>query len=152
MSARISEISGAAATGTTPPGHGEPPLVRPMAYFSALDLFSIGIGPSSSHTVGPMRAALAFADHLAASGQLPDVTGVPCSLYGSLGSTGLGHGTPDAILAGLAGLRPETCDPEAVRGSWSSLTDDAIFTVAGRHTISVSQRDIRFESTRLPGH
>src|SRR5664279_2366723 len=105
MSARISEISGAAATGTTPPGHGEPPLVRPMAYFSALDLFSIGIGPSSSHTVGPMRAALAFADHLAATSRLQDVTRISCSLYGSLGATGLGHATPDAILAGLAGMQ-----------------------------------------------
>ena len=51
-----------------------------------------------------MRAALAFADHLAATGRLTDVTRISCSLYGSLGATGLGHGTPDAILAGLAGL------------------------------------------------
>ena len=70
-------------------------------YCSALDFFSIGIGPSSSHTVGPMRAALAFADHLAATGRLQDITRISCSLYGSLGATGLGHATPDAILAGL---------------------------------------------------
>jgi L-serine dehydratase len=138
---------------TDPRAHAEPPRPgRPTAYFSALDLFSIGIGPSSSHTVGPMRAALAFADHLTATGHLTDVTGITCSLYGSLGSTGLGHGTPDAILAGLAGLRPETCDPDAVRAAWSSLAEDATLTLAGRHTIRISQGDITFEPTRLPGH
>ena len=88
------------------------------AYVSALDLFSIGIGPSSSHTVGPMRAAGVFAHQLADSGLLAQVVRVRCSLYGSLGSTGLGHGTPDAVLAGLAGLRPETCDPSEVRAAW----------------------------------
>ena len=86
------------------------------AFVSALDLFSIGIGPSSSHTVGPMRAARAFAERLADDGILERVTRVTCSLYGSLGSTGLGHGTPDAVVAGLAGLRPDDCDPDDVRG------------------------------------
>src|SRR5450759_5351622 len=100
MSTRISEVSGATPTGAATTGHGEEPqLAHPMAYFSALDLFTIGIGPSSSHTVGPMRAALAFVDHLASTGRLTDVTRISCSLYGSLGATGLGHGTPDAILA-----------------------------------------------------
>ena len=123
------------------------------AYVSALDLFSIGIGPSSSHTVGPMRAALAFADHLAASGRLPDVRRVTCSLYGSLGATGLGHGTPDAILAGLAGLRPETCDPRDVRAAWSSLTGGETLTLLGSHKIAISKDDVSFEPrTRLPGH
>ncbi|MCU1443525.1 MAG: hypothetical protein JWQ59_1675 [Cryobacterium sp.] len=123
------------------------------AYVSALDLFSIGIGPSSSHTVGPMRAARAFAEHLAASGRLAEVRRVSCSLYASLGSTGLGHGTPDAILAGLAGLRPETCDPAAVRNAWSDLPDGAILTLDGTHTIPVAKSDISFEPrTRLPGH
>jgi L-serine dehydratase len=123
-------------------------------YCSALDLFSIGIGPSSSHTVGPMRAALAFADHLAASGRLPDVTRISCSLYGSLGATGLGHATPDAILAGLAGFRPETCDPHDVRAAWSGLpAEGAKLTVAGSHVIQISKDDVSFEArTRLPGH
>ena len=123
------------------------------AYVSALDLFSIGIGPSSSHTVGPMRAALTFASHLTATGRLGDVARISCSLYGSLGSTGLGHGTPDAILAGLAGLEPETCDPEAVRHSWSGLTEPATLLLGGSHPIPVRQSDISFEPrTRLPGH
>jgi L-serine dehydratase len=123
------------------------------AYVSALDLFSIGIGPSSSHTVGPMRAALAFAGHLADSGRLPEVRGIRCTLFGSLGSTGLGHGTPDAILAGLAGLRPEDCDPADVRNSWLHLEDGASLLLNGSHPTPVAKTDIRFEPrTRLPGH
>jgi len=123
-------------------------------YCSALDLFSMGIGPSSSHTVGPMRAALAFADHLAASGRLTDVTRITCCLFGSLGATGLGHATPDAILAGLAGLRPETCDPGDVRGAWSGLgPGTAQLTLAGGHEIPVSKDDVSFKPrTHLPGH
>jgi L-serine dehydratase len=154
MSARTSDVAGATAPGTATTGHGEkPPLVRPMAYFSALDLFSIGIGPSSSHTVGPMRASLAFADHLAATGRLDDVTRISCSLYGSLGATGLGHGTPDAVLAGLAGLRPETCDPADVRDLWANLADGVTMRLAGRHEIPVCQSDVSFvPRTRLAGH
>jgi len=145
---------GAIAGGPGPRAHGEePPPAQATAYFSALDLFSIGIGPSSSHTVGPMRAALAFAEHLAAMGRLQDVTRVSCSLYGSLGATGLGHGTPDAILAGLAGFRPETCDPRDVRGVWSGLAEGATITLTGSHEIPISKDDVRLEpSTRLPGH
>ena len=69
------------------------------AYVSAFDLFSIGIGPSSSHTVGPMRAALDFTNRLTGAGLLGTVDRVTCVLYGSLGATGIGHGTPDAIAA-----------------------------------------------------
>ena len=158
MSTHMIDVSPATATGTssgaTMIGHGEEPqLARASAYFSALELFSIGIGPSSSHTVGPMRAARAFADHLAATGRLPDVTRVTCSLYGSLGATGLGHGTPDAILAGLTGLRPETCDPRDVRASWSGLAEGATLTLVGSHEIPISKSDVSFEPrTRLPGH
>ncbi|RXZ70919.1 L-serine ammonia-lyase [Agromyces albus] len=124
------------------------------AFVSALDLFSIGIGPSSSHTVGPMRAARAFAEHLDDTGLLDRVSRVTCSLYGSLGATGLGHGTPDAVVAGLAGLRPDECDPDEVRGAWSRLGDDgAEVRLAGRHPITVAQHDVSLEPrTRLPGH
>ncbi|TDW29270.1 L-serine ammonia-lyase [Cryobacterium psychrophilum] len=123
------------------------------AYVSALDLFSIGIGPSSSHTVGPMRAALVFAERLRDSGRLNDVERVRCSLFGSLGSTGLGHGTPDAVLAGLAGFRPEACDPDDVRGAWSDLQEGASLTLLGGRTIAISKSDVTFEPrTRLPGH
>ena len=123
------------------------------AYVSALDLFSIGIGPSSSHTVGPMRAARMFAENLLATGRLGEVRRIRCSLFGSLGSTGLGHGTPDAVLAGLTGLRPETCDPDRVRAAWSGLEGGATLTLLGGHSIAISRDDVRFEPrTRLPGH
>jgi L-serine dehydratase len=123
------------------------------AYVSALDLFSIGIGPSSSHTVGPLRAARTFANNLAESGHLPEVRRISCSLYGSLGATGLGHGTPDAVLAGLAGFRPETCDPDDVRFAWSKLPDGATLRLLGTHEIPISKTDVTFEPrTRLPGH
>ncbi|MFF1572937.1 L-serine ammonia-lyase [Leifsonia sp. NPDC058292] len=123
------------------------------AYVSAFDLFSIGIGPSSSHTVGPLRAAKAFADRLVADGVLDRVTRVTCTLYGSLGSTGIGHGTPDAIVAGLSGREPETCRPEDVRGAWSGLGEGGTLLLAGRHEIPLARDDIAFEPrTRLPGH
>jgi L-serine dehydratase len=154
MSTLTTDASGATLSATTAAGPVEEPQpTHPLAYFSALDLFSIGIGPSSSHTVGPMRAALAFADHLTATGRLADVTRISCSLFGSLGATGLGHGTPDAVLAGLTGLRPETCDPSDVRAAWSGLAAGATLSLAGIHTIPISKDDIRFEPrTRLPGH
>lgn len=128
-------------------------LARAAGYCSALDFFSIGIGPSSSHTVGPMRAARAFAENLAATGLLPQVTRISCSLYGSLGATGLGHGTPDAVLAGFSGLRPETCDPREVRGLWSDLAQGSTLTLVGGHQITVCKGDVSFvPRTHLPGH
>ncbi|MFC5860165.1 L-serine ammonia-lyase [Agromyces flavus] len=124
------------------------------AFVSALDLFSIGIGPSSSHTVGPMRAARAFVEELADDGRLDAVRRVTCSLYGSLGATGLGHGTPDAVVAGLGGLVPHDCDPDDVRGAWTRLgTAGAEIRLAGRHAIMMTQSDVSLEPrTRLPGH
>lgn len=85
-------------------------------HVSALDLFTIGIGPSSSHTVGPMRAAAQFAVEL----QGMPVSPIRVTLYGSLGATGIGHGTTNAIIAGLKGMQPETCNPDDVR----ALTED----------------------------
>ncbi|AWB94839.1 L-serine ammonia-lyase [Agromyces badenianii] len=124
------------------------------AFVSALDLFSIGIGPSSSHTVGPMRAARAFAERLASDGVLDRVTRISCALYGSLGATGLGHGTPDAVVAGLAGLEPQSCDPDQVRGAWSRLGDEgAEVRIAGGQAVRMHRSDVALEPrTRLPGH
>lgn len=123
------------------------------AYVSAFDLFSIGIGPSSSHTVGPMRAALDFTGRLEASGRLTEVERITCVLYGSLGSTGIGHGTPDAVVAGLSGARPETCNPAIVRSAWSELSPGSTILVRGSHPLRFDKEDISFEPrTRLPGH
>ena len=79
---------------------------------SALDMFSVGIGPSSSHTVGPMRAAGQFADGLQRDGLLTGVDRVQAELFGSLGATGHGHGSDKAVILGLQGNRPETVDTD----------------------------------------
>ena len=119
------------------------------AYVSAFELFSIGVGPSSSHTVGPMRAALDFAQRLP---EAAPVARVRCELYGSLGATGIGHGTPDAVVAGLQGLTPETCDPVAVRSAWTAW-DGGPLLLGGIHPIAFEKDDITFlPRTRLPGH
>ena len=78
---------------------------------SVFDLFSIGIGPSSSHTVGPMRAAARFAARLADAGVSSNTARVRVELYGSLAATGRGHGTLDAIVLGLEGAAAETVEP-----------------------------------------
>lgn len=90
-----------------------------MVYVSAMELFSIGIGPSSSHTVGPMRAGKRFVDGCAADAVRP--ARVRVRLHGSLAATGLGHGTPAAAIAGLHGWDPVTCEPEAVPELWARL-------------------------------
>ena len=85
-------------------------------FVSAFDLFKIGVGPSSSHAVGPMRAGGRFLSALAATGRRADVARVTIDLYGSLALTGRGHGTPQAVLAGLEGDDPETVDCDRLRG------------------------------------
>ena len=83
---------------------------------SVFDLFKIGIGPSSSHTVGPMRAAKQFVLRLARNGQLESVARLRCVLYGSLGATGRGHASDRAVILGLAGFAPDTVDVDAIDG------------------------------------
>jgi L-serine dehydratase len=127
-------------------------------YVSALELFSIGIGPSSSHTVGPMRAAGSFVSGLAERGILDDVTRVECTLYGSLAATGVGHGTPDAVVAGLAGERSETCRPSDVHGAWARATERGELALAASSggpsgTVPFRASDLTFEPrTRMPEH
>ncbi|MBW8712362.1 MAG: L-serine ammonia-lyase, partial [Mycobacterium sp.] len=102
---------------------------------SVFDLFSIGIGPSSSHTVGPMRAAHRFARHLAADGVLHDVARVRIELYGSLGATGAGHGTPGAVVLGLEGNEPATVDPALAKARVEEINASAKLLLAGTHVI-----------------
>ena len=121
-------------------------------YISALDLFTIGIGPSSSHTVGPMRAALLFAQALDANASLPQVDRLQIELYGSLGATGPGHGTSNAILAGLEGLAPETCDPESVGTAWQRTVESKTYRLLGR-SIRFDLADFKFLGRQtLPRH
>jgi L-serine dehydratase len=102
---------------------------------SVFELFSIGIGPSSSHTVGPMRAAGRFARHLTADGLLPKVARVRIELYGSLGATGTGHGTLGAVMLGLEGREPETVEPAVVQARIEEIRADKKLIVAGTHTV-----------------
>lgn len=124
-----------------------------MAYISALELFSVGIGPSSSHTVGPMRAASTFVSLLRRRGVLDEVESIGVVLCGSLGATGEGHGTPDAVVAGLRGLDPRTCDVDEVPGAWDALGEGAVLVLDGGRAITMRRADIRLAPlTRLPGH
>ncbi|WP_457965746.1 L-serine ammonia-lyase [Arthrobacter sp. D1-29] len=95
------------------------------------DLFSIGIGPSSSHTVGPMRAAAVFAGELKSSGVLDRVAGLRVDLYGSLAATGHGHGTMTAILLGLEGFHPELILPDEVEERLATIAETGILQLAG---------------------
>lgn len=95
------------------------------------DLFSIGIGPSSSHTVGPMRAAAVFAEELQASGKLGDVASLRVDLYGSLAATGHGHGTMTAILLGLEGFHPEKILPDEVEERLAAIAETGTLQLAG---------------------
>ena len=98
-----------------------------MSSVSIFDIFKIGIGPSSSHTVGPMKAARAFAEQL--EPVVDSVAAVRVNLHGSLAYTGKGHGTDSAVLLGLMGLEPETIDPDAV--------DDLLRTIHTSKTLNV---------------
>ncbi len=100
-----------------------------MAAISIFDIFKVGIGPSSSHTVGPMKAALAFTDSLAAVAG--DVASIEVSLHGSLAWTGKGHGTDSAILLGLSGLAPDTIDPDSVDGRLRKIHSEKTLEVPG---------------------
>ena len=121
---------------------------------SVFDLFSIGIGPSSSHTVGPMRAALMFVRSLEADGQLDRVTSLRVELYGSLGATGHGHGSDKAVLLGLSGEAPELVDPRAVEGRLAQMRATKRLALLGRHEIDFDEAtDLVMHRTRsLPGH
>ena len=103
---------------------------------SAFDLFKIGIGPSSSHTVGPMRAAHLFAVRLEHDDRLERVARVRTELYGSLGATGRGHGTDVAVLLGLEGERPDSVDVDLVAGRVAAIRADGRLTLLGRHAVA----------------
>ena len=108
---------------------------------SVFDLFSIGIGPSSSHTVGPMRAAVMFVEGLRDEGVLPQVRRVKAELFGSLGATGHGHGSNTAVLLGLSGERPEVCDPRSVAGRLQQIRSSHRVSLLGEHEIDFHEDD-----------
>jgi L-serine dehydratase len=121
---------------------------------SVFDLFKIGIGPSSSHTVGPMRAARLFALRLGHEGLLPRTARVLSQLYGSLGATGKGHGSDKAVLLGLQGLEPDTVDVESIPALLQAVRDGGRLPLAGGHEVAFAEReDLKFyRRETLPFH
>ncbi|KAF5994696.1 MULTISPECIES: L-serine ammonia-lyase [Streptomyces] len=121
---------------------------------SVFDLFSIGIGPSSSHTVGPMRAARMFARRLRNEELLDSVVSVRAELYGSLGATGHGHGTPKAVLLGLEGASPRTVDVEGADDRVEQIKSSGRLSLLGTHEISFSFADdlVLHRRKALPYH
>ncbi|MET8287812.1 MULTISPECIES: L-serine ammonia-lyase [Streptomyces] len=121
---------------------------------SVFDLFSIGIGPSSSHTVGPMRAARMFAHRLRNEDLLPAVASVRAELYGSLGATGHGHGTPKAVLLGLEGASPRTVDVEGADDRVEEIKASGRISLLGEREIPFSFDDdlVLHRRKALPYH
>ena len=121
---------------------------------SVFDLFKIGIGPSSSHTVGPMRAARLFAMRLLHDGHLDSTARVWVQLYGSLGATGKGHGSDKAVLLGLAGHEPDTVDVGAIPTLLAEMRSHGRLALLGRHEIEFGEKtDLTFHRREsLPFH
>ncbi|HEU4670217.1 MAG TPA: L-serine ammonia-lyase [Dyella sp.] len=122
---------------------------------SVFDLFKIGIGPSSSHTVGPMRAAARFCERwLEEKGVIDRVTRVRAELFGSLAMTGRGHGTDKAVLLGLEGAHPDTVDPDAIPDALARIRKNHRIRLLGRHEIVFDEKaDLVFNKRqKLPFH
>ncbi|MBB3292807.1 L-serine dehydratase [Mitsuaria sp. BK045] len=121
---------------------------------SVFDLFKIGIGPSSSHTVGPMRAARMFVQRLRHEGVLERTVRVATALYGSLGATGKGHGSDKAVLLGLAGHEPDTVDIESIPGILDAIRNDKRIALGGDHVVAFDEaRDlVMYRRQSLPLH
>jgi L-serine dehydratase len=108
---------------------------------SVFDLFKIGIGPSSSHTVGPMIAACRFASHIEDANLLGFVQRVKVELYGSLGATGKGHGTDKAVLLGLEGHLPDTIDPDLIAPRLAQIRAEKTLALLGKHRVQYDEKE-----------
>jgi L-serine dehydratase len=131
-----------------------PREVRKDMSLSVFDIFKIGIGPSSSHTMGPMNAARSFVELLAARELLPRTAQVSAQLYGSLALTGRGHCTDRAILLGLEGMSPDTIDSAAVEPALERIRTEGRIRLLGRHEIRFDEPlNLLFHGDQvLPGH
>jgi len=120
---------------------------------SVFDLFKIGIGPSSSHTVGPMRAAARFVEGLKRDDLLPSTASVRVELYGSLGATGKGHGSDTAVLLGLEGEHPDTVDTGTVTARLLQIRRDQRVNLLGEHPIDfIEKQHLAMIRKPLPFH
>jgi L-serine dehydratase len=128
-------------------------VLTPFMQTSLFDLFKIGIGPSSSHTVGPMRAAYRFAERLSTHDLLQKVAKLNVEVFGSLALTGLGHGTDRGVLLGLAGRQPDEIDPSEIEGHIETIRKSGLLKLFGQQTVSFDATDFIFnKETLLPGH
>ncbi|WP_277187462.1 L-serine ammonia-lyase [Caballeronia sp. BR00000012568055] len=119
---------------------------------SVFDLFKIGIGPSSSHTVGPMIAACRFASHIEDANLLGFVTRVRAELFGSLGATGKGHGTDKAVLLGLEGNLPDLIDPDMIAPRLAEIRASKRLNLLGKREVAFEEREhIGFYRKLMPG-
>ena len=125
-----------------------------MESISVFDIFKIGVGPSSSHTMGPWRAAQQFLAILRAGGEFDRVAGLHVDLYGSLAKTGRGHGTDIAVLRGLAGRDPVTCDPAQIHPRVAQIRASGEIPLDGGRPIPFRyERDLQFHrDVTLPAH
>src|SRR4249920_3046985 len=123
-------------------------------HISVFDIFKIGIGPSSSHTVGPMRAARRFAERLGEDGQLRLTAGVKVEFFGSLGFTGKGHGSDRAVLLGLEGEEPKTVDVDSIAKRTTHVAKTRRIRLLGRHEVGFDPaKDLTFHRRdKLPLH
>ncbi|MCP5420644.1 MAG: L-serine ammonia-lyase [Gammaproteobacteria bacterium] len=121
---------------------------------SVFDIFKIGLGPSSSHTVGPMRAACQFVQGLHDSGLLERLCSVKAELYGSLGATGRGHGSDKAVMLGLEGEMPETTDPDSTQERMTRIRNTGQIKVLGSRTIDFQEKKhiVMYRRESLPYH
>ena len=121
---------------------------------SVFDMFSIGIGPSSSHTVGPMKAAKLFVDALVKDELLNSVDRVKCELFGSLGQTGIGHGTGKAVILGFTGQTPEGIPVESIESTLAEVVDSQKISLNGTHEVNFPKADaiIYHRKKTLPAH
>ena len=122
---------------------------------STFDLYKIGIGPSSSHTVGPMRAAARFVEHhLVEAGRLADVARVRAEVFGSLALTGRGHGTDKALLMGLEGQWPNTIDPDIIPAALERIRADKVIRLHGQREITFNEKSdlVMNKRQKLPFH
>ena len=121
---------------------------------SVFDIFKIGVGPSSSHTMGPMRAGREFALNLKQAGKLAPTAEIAVRLYGSLALTGVGHGTDRAILAGLEGADPETVDPDSIEKTLARIRSSRRINLLAEHEIAFDEpmQLLFMRAERLPRH
>lgn len=124
-----------------------------LSHISVFDMFSIGVGPSSSHTVGPMKAARHYTQELIRSKKIDRISRVQTVLYGSLALTGEGHHTPQAILMGLEGYLPHTVDPYNINPRVAQIRTQKKLNLAGLKMIDFENSDLELrKQERLPFH